>query len=206
MTRGARAIFGLLIVAAVVELPLLHGCGQGGTGGGSGGAGSGSSLPPAPVPLLALSANPETVVVSASAGGTSDLTVQLADRNTHLPLAGIPVSFFASGGKLASATAASDHNGVATDSLNVAAGAPDSSLTVSAHAHGGGQSLSLTVANLSWFHHGAGRQRQHLDTAQRHDELRPAGCGEPNLWPVSRRLGWLGSRSGPAAIGRWPRC
>ena len=143
--HSSRAL--LAGIGLVGTLLLVHGCGQGGIGGSTTGGGPGPKPPP--VPILALSANPNVVVVSTTASGSSSLTAQVLDAKTHVPLGGIPVSFFASAGKLASAAVVSDSNGTATDSLAVAAGSSAASIDVSAHAHGAGESLSILVADLA---------------------------------------------------------
>ncbi len=149
MSRALRSVRALLAgIGLVGTLLLVHGCGQGGIGGSTTGGGPGSKPPP-PVPILALSANPKNVVVSRAAGGSTTLTAQVVDAKTHVPLGGIPVSFFASAGNLASATAVSDSNGAATNSLAVAAGSSAASIDVSAHAHGASQSVSISVADLA---------------------------------------------------------
>ncbi len=148
MNRVLRSIRALLVGIGLVGTLMVHGCGQGGIGGPTAEGGPGSEPPP-PVPILALSANPNTVVVSTIASGSSSLTAQVVDATSHTPLSGILVSFFASAGNLASATAVSDSNGTATDSLAVAAGSSAGLIDVSAHANGAGQSLSISVANLA---------------------------------------------------------
>jgi hypothetical protein len=119
MSRASRLKWRALISLALGALLALSGCG----GGGGGNAAASTPLNPEGVPILALSASPTSVVISASTPGSTVLHAELLDPGDHLPVGGIPVSFSASGGSLATATVISDVNGSADNTLFVPAAA-----------------------------------------------------------------------------------
>src|SRR5271170_67631 len=146
MSGVSRSAKGPTIGLALSALIALIGCGQ--TGGG-GEVSSNPALTPNGTPILALSTSPGSVVISSTTAGLTVLHAELLNPANHLPVGGVPVSFSASDGSLASPTVITDVNGSANDTLFVPAAATGASIDVSANAHGASRKLTIPVASLA---------------------------------------------------------